>query len=281
MTPGQQRSARTAAQLRLLGGFSLTVGGRRVSLPIHGQRVLAYLSVVPGQPAHPRSSLAERLWSEVTTERAQASLRTALWRIGQADRSLIWASRDRVGLGEAVDVDLRRGTAQAARLLADGRDLEPGDEDLAALRGHLLPDWEEDWLLLERERISQLQLHALEALSGRLRRLGRYVEAIEAAYAAIAGEPLRESAHAALIDVFLAEQNVAQAHRHLDQYAALLRGELGIRPSAGLTARVLAAGGQAGDQSPAATDSDPPTPNRVIRAATRPEVMASATKACR
>jgi DNA-binding SARP family transcriptional activator len=50
--------------------------------------------------------------------------------------------------------------------------------------------------------------------------------------------PLRESAHAALIDVYLAEGNRAQARHHLHRYAALLWSELGIRPSAKLTYRV-------------------------------------------
>jgi DNA-binding SARP family transcriptional activator len=186
--------------------------------------------------------MAERLWSEVTTERSHASLRTALWRIRQADKRLVQASRETVRLDDSVEVDVRRSVAQATRLLADDPDLQPLDADVSTLRGDLLPGWDEDWLLLERERIHQVQLHALEALSYRLCRLGRHVEAIEAAYTAIAGEPLRESAHAALIDIFLAEENVAQARHHLEQYAALLWSELGIRPSEALTDRVVAVG---------------------------------------
>jgi DNA-binding SARP family transcriptional activator len=244
MTQVTRRPAQAPPRLSLLGGFSLVVRARQVSVPIHAQRVLAYLSLVqPGRSAHLRASLAERLWSDVTTERSHASLRTALWRIRQADKRLVQASRETVRLDEAVEVDVRRGAAQAARLLANHRDLQPLDADLSTLSGDLLPGWDEDWLLLERERIHQVQLHALEALSHRLRLLGRHVEAIEAAYAAIAGEPLRESAHSALIDVFLAEENVAQARHHLDQYAALLWTELGIRPSATLTDRITAVGG--------------------------------------
>jgi DNA-binding SARP family transcriptional activator len=244
MTQAVHRSARASPRLSLLGGFSLIVRGRPVGLPIHAQRVLAYLSLAqPGGSVHLRSSLAERLWSEVTTERSHASLRTALWRIRQADKRIVHASRETVTLDEAVEVDIWRSAAQAARLLADHPDLLPVDADLSTLRGDLLPGWDEDWLLLERERIRHVQIHALEALSRRLCRLGRHVEAIEAAYAAIAAEPLRESAHMALIDVFLAEENVAQARGHLEQYAKLLWDELGIHPSAVLTERVSAAGG--------------------------------------
>ena len=57
-----------------------------------------------------------------------------------------------------------------------------GSLDLAALKGEILPDWYDDWLLLERERIRQLRLHALEAIRcTRLTAAGRFGEAIEAA----------------------------------------------------------------------------------------------------
>ena len=232
----------TATRLCLLGGFNLVVQDAPVDLPIHAQRVLAYLSLVePTHRGHLRTGLADRLWGSVPVERAQASLRTALWRIRRADPDLVRASRETVHLDDSVDVDVWRCVAQAGRLLTDDTDLQPWDTDLSALRGDLLPGWDEDWLLLERERIRQVQIHALEALAHRLRRCGRHLEAIEAAFAAIAEEPLRESAHAALIDIFLAERNVAQARSQLDRYAALLWSELAIKPSVELTSRVAAA----------------------------------------
>lgn len=244
--PPRSRGARTPPRLRLLGGFTLTVRGDAVPLPVHAQRVLAYLAVVsPGRPGHVRTGLAERLWTDAPADRSAGSLRTALWRIRQADAGLVRASREAVWLDETVEVDVWRGAAQAARLLAAGAgaaELDPRDADLRALRGDLLPGWEEDWLLLERERIRQVQIHALEALARRLCRLGRHVEAIDAAYAAIGGEPLRESAHAALIEVFLAEGNVAQARRQLGRYAELVWTELRMRPSAELVRRVACAG---------------------------------------
>jgi DNA-binding SARP family transcriptional activator len=242
MTQPRPHLLPTATRLCLLGGFNLVVQDAPVDLPLHAQRVLAYLSLVrPTHRGHFRTGLADRLWGSVSVERAQASLRTALWRIRQADPHLVQASREAVRLDDSVDVDVRRCVAQAGRLLTDDEDLQPRDTDLSALRGDLLPGWDEDWLLLERERIRQVQIHALEALAHRLRQRGRHLEAIEAAFAAIAEEPLRESAHAALIDIFLAERNVAQARSQLDRYAALLWSELAIKPSVELTNRVAAA----------------------------------------
>jgi DNA-binding SARP family transcriptional activator len=235
-----RRPTHNSPKLALLGGFCLVVKGSSVSLPIHAQRVLAYLSLSQPrtQPGHPRPGLAERLWSDVPADRSYASLRTALWRIRQADKQLVLASRDTVQLGEKVEVDVRRCIAQANRVLTDGRDLQPQDTRVETLRGELLPAWEEDWLLLERERVRQIQIHALEALARRLCTLGRRLEAIEAAYAAIGAEPFRESAHAALIDILLAEGNAAQARHHLDRYSSLLWAQLGLRPSASLIGRV-------------------------------------------
>jgi len=64
------------------------------------------------------------------------------------------------------------------------------------LSADLLPDWYDDWVLLEAEDWRQLRLHALEALAGRLIALGRWGEAANAAGAAVRAEPLRESARA-------------------------------------------------------------------------------------
>ena len=53
-----------------------------MALPIHAQRVLAYLALSRPGESRRRTPLAERLWPECSYARAQASLRTSLWRIG-------------------------------------------------------------------------------------------------------------------------------------------------------------------------------------------------------
>ena len=59
---------------------------------------------------------------------------------------------------------------------------------------------------------------------------------IHAAQAAIACEPLRESARCALIESYLAEGTFAEAHRELDRFSVLLWSELKVRPSESLQA---------------------------------------------
>ena len=101
----------------------------------------------------------------------------------------------------------------------------------AGLRGELLPGWYDDWVLLERERIRQLRMHALEHVATRLTAAGRYGDALQVAYAAVGAEPLRESAHRTVVRVHLAEGNLVEALRAYEQFRILLRDDLGIQPS--------------------------------------------------
>ncbi|MYW16367.1 SARP family transcriptional regulator, partial [Streptomyces sp. SID2955] len=63
------------------------------------------------------------------------------------------------------------------------------------LRQELLPEWPEDWLVLERERWDQLRLHALETLAQQLQAAQRFVPALQVALAAVGIDPVRETAH--------------------------------------------------------------------------------------
>ena len=104
--------------------------------------------------------------------------------------------------------------------------LEPG------FSAELLPGWHEEWVAGARERHRQLSLHALELLCEHLTRTGRYAAAVLAGLAAVDREPLRESAHRALIKVHLAEGNAVEAIRRYRKYEAIAARDLGVVPSA-------------------------------------------------
>lgn len=84
---------------------------------------------------------------------------------------------------------------------------------------------------MEQERVRQLRLHVLEALAAALSAEGRYGLAVEAALAAVQAEPLRESAHRALIAVHLREGNGYEALRQYESFRERCRRELGVPPS--------------------------------------------------
>ena len=127
--------------------------------------------------------------------RSCANLRSALWRLGRPGRGVVEASATHVGLTRTVVVDVHE-LVTAARRVLDG---EVAGVDERLLDGELLPDWYEDWLEPERERLRQLRLHALETRARRSLDEGRPGDGIVLALDALRAEPLRESLHALVI----------------------------------------------------------------------------------
>ena len=95
----------------------------------------------------------------------------------------------------------------------------------------ILPGWDEEWLIVERERYRMTRLRALERSAEALLAADDYVGALEAALASVDAEPYRETAHRLVIQVHIAEGNHAQAIRAYQAYRSLVTDELGIAPS--------------------------------------------------
>ena len=219
-------------ELQLMGGFELRCAGEVVPLPLGAQRVLAFLAL-HNAPLM-RSHIGETLWSESQLRRAGANLRSAVWRVRKRNSELLDASGNRLRLSSTVRVDVREGRALARRLLDRSASCVPDDlgpDAVAALSVDLLPEWLDDWLLLERDRWNQVRVHALEALAERLLDVGDYSKAVEAGLAAVSVEPLRESAHRLLIRVHAAEGNWCEALFQYNRYRRLLHRKLRIAPT--------------------------------------------------
>lgn len=71
--------------------------------------------------------------------------------------------------------------------------------------------------MIERERIRLLGLHTLESFAHEWAAASRIGQAIDAAFAAIAGEPARESTPRTLVEVHLAAGNRVEALRHFER----------------------------------------------------------------
>lgn len=218
-----------ALVLSMLGGFELRCDGEQLRLAPGVERVVAYIAL-QGRPAS-RSNVAGSLWLDVPEERAMANLRSALWRLRQLRPRLVESLGDHLSLAPDVAVDVHV-LSSAARDVLDGS-RSTASTDLAGLAssGELLSDWFEEWVLLERERFRQLRLHALERIAAELAAGGEYGRAIVMALAAIATEPLRESAHFVLIQLHLAQGNRIEAIRQYCTYQQLMRDELDLEPS--------------------------------------------------
>ncbi|MBT2412450.1 SARP family transcriptional regulator [Streptomyces sp. ISL-12] len=229
----------TPSQLRLLGQFRLESAAGPVELCGNAQRLLAFVGL-RGRVS--RSVLAGTLWPDVTEEHARGSLRTTLWKLPHGDRPLVRCGGECVALTDALRVDAQALAETALGVVRAEAPPPYGPAPPVLLGGgELLPGWDEEWVLLERERLRQLRLHALDALADGLTRQGCPALALEAALASVRIEPLRESAHRAVVAAHLSEGNVIEAVRHYRAYRQLLRDELGLEPSAQLARMIPAA----------------------------------------
>lgn len=222
--------------MRLLGGFELRNERMVVPLPLPAQRVLAFLALK--NRSHFRSTVAATLWSNVSEERAAANLRSALWKIRRSSPSLVVSSGYYLRLSDGVDVDVASFVDRAQRLMTPELPLDDVDADVATFADDLLPGWDEEWLVVEREALRQLRMHALEALCRRLSAEGRHAEAVHAGQVAVAADPLRESGQRALLEAHLAEGNASEAIRQFHLYREALEECLGLQPSRDLVSLI-------------------------------------------
>ena len=223
-------------QIRLLGQFELRVHDLVLTLSLDAQRLLALLAL--GGAMIRRPLLAGTLWPEKGDDRAIANLRSSLWRVGLASPDLVSSIDGCLALAPSVHVDTVEMLAKAGRLQDRRSQCLEADLDASPFQEDLLPGWYDDWILIERERIRQVRLHALEALCERLVAEGRYAEAIDAALTAVAAEPLRESAHLVLMRAYEAEGNRGEALRAYEHLRKLLWRELAVEPSSRVEAFV-------------------------------------------
>jgi DNA-binding SARP family transcriptional activator len=225
----------TAVTVELLDGFRLSIGSKRFEVSDMAQRLVAFVAL-HRRPLH-RALVAGTLWPEKPEQRAFANLRSCLWRLnGGNEHRAIVSTGSSLALHPDVSVDVveleRRGWA-----LIDGVP-SPTTRLLDTSFSHeLLPGWYEDWVIIERERLRQLQIRFLEALVDQLRRVGDFARAIDHAMRLVAIDPLRERSQLALIHALAAEGSWGQARSQAAKYRLLMTDTFGCRPTATFTER--------------------------------------------
>lgn len=227
-TDASSRPDPGGVRLGLLGGFSVEDPrrGGRLALRHQAQRLLAVLAI---SGITSRDWLGGTLWPETTDDRAHSSLRTAIWQVSRESPNILLTQGTELSLRDDVEIDVR--TLRRAGHAATNGAPNAGQIEMLRQAPDLLPGWYEDWVLFERESLTQLRLHALEHLSAERLTQGKYADALTLAMAAVATEPLRDSAHRLVVQCHLREGNGVHALRHFDRYRELLHRELGIPPS--------------------------------------------------
>ena len=230
-------------QLSVLGRFELS--GPVGSIDLTSRKLaalLAFLACTAPQ-AHSRDKLMALLWGSHFDAQARQNLRQALTRLRRVlgDDALVTG-------GELVS--LRSGViacdvARFEALLADGsRNALRDAVDL--YRGGLLAEiaiqeeaWTE-WLDTQRQRFEGLALDTMVRAGEQELQLGNHEQALKAANRAIAVISHREDAHRLVIRSLAAGGRRADALKHYEDLASLLKRELSVEPDPATSA--LAAG---------------------------------------
>jgi SARP family transcriptional regulator, regulator of embCAB operon len=232
MTPAStsEPAAVEPAQLALMDGFTLSSGGAVQRLSASAQRLVALVALRGGAISRQRAAFT--LWPDSNEAHAYGSLRTALFRLrAVCPGGSLLESQSEFELNPTVGVDVRRAYDLATRL-ESGATLNGDTKELERLLdgGELLPDWYDDWVLIERERFHELRVRALETLSELHLTCRELASAIRCSSEAVRADPLRESSRRLLISALLVEGNRAEALAHHRQFRQVLQ-PLGLMPS--------------------------------------------------
>lgn len=232
---------RPTIHLQLLGGFSLVINGDRAECGVREERLLALLALRGTQT---RRFLAGNLWPDTTEVRASASLRSTLMQVRRLHGEVIASTHRSIGLDPQVSVDIEELRSRLHPLELHGPDV--WDWGAACLNGYievdLLPGWDDDWVVAERELLHHRRVMALKSVCLRALEDHRGIQAEILASQLIRFDPLMESAHALLIRAHLTEGDRAAALQVYRDYSRRLSTELNVKPSSSLTDLMTGAG---------------------------------------
>jgi SARP family transcriptional regulator, regulator of embCAB operon len=231
-------------QLRLLQSWQLRQDTEILHVATRQQRLITALAI---HGPRPRSYLGGLLWPEIAEPGALESLRVAAHLISRQVPGLLVNGGTVLSLNEHVDVDLHRLRALIREL---GRAGLNGNVAflLQQLRDSaLLPGWYEDWVLFEQNRLQQDRLHAYHLIARQSLARCDYASALEASEAALALEPLYESAVGLLIEAERRQGNNTAALRAFHTYESQLKEDMGLVPSEALRRLAADIALQAGD----------------------------------
>jgi DNA-binding SARP family transcriptional activator len=215
--------------VHLFGAAWLAVDGAPwpFSAPPACLTLLAYLAL-RRQPVR-RASVAAALWPDETDAEARANLRRHVHRLKRALPSTETAEWivDHAGClawnHDAAVVDV----ASFLAVVADQTDVA---EAVELYRGDLLEGYEDEWLVVERERLRALYLEALRGLCVARRRARDFSAAIRYAERLLSYDDLREDALRELMSARYEEGDRSAALATYERFAWRLRETLDIAP---------------------------------------------------
>lgn len=232
-------------RIELLGGVRLERDGVVTSrFRTHKTAALLGYLALHSRSSQPRETIVEIFWPDQSPDDGRNNLSTALSSLRrhlepisvesgcvlQADRRAVRLNPDAF----TSDVEEFERLVKLARAETghDRRRRELLERAVALYRGELLPGVYDDWAVREQARLAGLYMEALLQWEEALERAGEWDAALDAASRAVAQDTWSEAAWKAEVRAHAGRGDPAAALERHREYAALLRSELGARPSA-------------------------------------------------
>jgi len=233
-----------ALHIQLLGDFRLVYDSTPVTSvnTARLQSLLAYL-VLHRKAPQARHHLAFLFWPDSTEAQAHTNLRNLLYLLRQAlpeadgflhtdTQTLQWRAEAPFTL-DVADFESALAQAEQAGQTGDQVALRTALEEAVDLYGgELLPSCYDDWILPERERLSQAFIGALERLILLLEEGRDYRAAIGYAQRLLRHDPLHEATYRRLMRLQALSGDRAGALRTYHTCVTVLQRELAVEPSA-------------------------------------------------
>jgi DNA-binding SARP family transcriptional activator len=215
--------ASEAVRIKLLGGFSVSVGDRAIEQDEWRLRnaaaLVKLLALAPGHRSH-REQLMDLLWPDSGRKAASNNLRGVL----HSARSTLdptEGARYVVSEGEQLELCPKGELWVDAGALEEAAATAHLSREPAAYRaalelyaGELLPeDRYEGWAESRREMLRRLRLGLRAELAGLYEERGDFISAVEEMQTIIADEPTNEEAHAHLIRLYALSGREGAARR--------------------------------------------------------------------
>jgi DNA-binding SARP family transcriptional activator len=236
-------------RVRCFGDFRVETEHSTIALPISGKtrELLAYLVCNAERPIR-RASLSGVIWTDHEDRRSRSNLNTALWRINRALESAgvtgidleVTPSQIALRLDPSVFVDvfaLETAVREALGGSPEGRKatLSAGLrkallEVFAPECEALLRGLESEWVLIERERLFNLQIRGLTLLMQDLAESGRIEGALEQGRRVLRMDPMRECVQRQVMWLHVLNGHQGNAIRQYLECARILKDELGVAP---------------------------------------------------
>ena len=230
-------------RLQLLGAFRLqSASGEPKLLPTKKSKALLAYLALSGEQLHSRSSLAGLFWDDAAERQARESLRQTLSLLRRMLQSS--CAQPIMSEGDAVALDRSVLHVDALEFVQFAEASEPEAQERAAglYSGELLeglnlhaPEFDR-WLMAARQGFHERAVDLLSRLLSHHIASSNLERAASVATRLLTLDPLRESSHRALMELYSKQGRYAAALRQYQTCAEVLSRELNVEPEPRTTA---------------------------------------------